>query len=273
MKARVMGAVGQVPSRTRAEQRRVAVAVGVAIAVLVGIEFRAFGEVQVGSRPVVFMVATTLAWCASIVGLLALLRSRGPLGPPTALLLGGAFSSLVFPFAMGLLGNVLYPATSVPVPGHPGLLCVELSLTWSTAPLVAWVFVRRATDPVHPVALGVAMGALAGCLAAVMVNLRCTYTDPSHVALGHVLPAAIQVGVGAMFGRVLLALRAQQSQWAAGAAVGGATAGWLALLITLSVQSSCPTHVDPHQLAVLMACIAVGASVGAALTGLRRVQP
>ena len=273
LKARVLGAVQREPSLTRQAQARLAAALVVGVGALVAAQFIAFGGVRLGGRPPAYAAATSLAWVAALGVLLRVLRSPSPLGPASRTLWAVTLGSLGVPYLVGLVGNGVYPATAVAVAGDPGLLCLELGLAWSTVPLTAAVFLRRGTDPVHPVALGAALGAVAGSLSGLLVNLTCVYTSPAHVALGHVLPAALQVAVGALLGKGVVATRASLAPARTGAALGGALGGWLMLVTKLSLDSSCPLDIPPRQLLWLAASVALGALVGGTSGSLRARAP
>ena len=271
LRARLLAQVHDEPSPTRDHQRRLGGLIILGVSVLVGLEFVVSGGVRLGTRPPGFVAGTSLAWLLGIVTLLIALRSRGPLGLPGAVLWALAFASLAFPFGVGVVLSGVYPTTAVPTPGHPGLLCLELSLAWSTAPLTAWVFVRRESDPVHPIAAGAAIGALAGCISGFLVNLTCTFADSRHLALGHLFPGLIQVGVGAMMGHLVLSIRDQRNPQRTWATLGAALGGWVAMMGNNSIQRECPTQIQPRQVVCLVLGLALGAIAGGWL-GARRVR-
>jgi hypothetical protein len=266
-KARLTAELAREPAPTRAALgQRTRVMQGL-VAVVLAIEFfsaPAHG-ILLGQRPVAWVVATSLAWVVSLAALLYGLRSRGSLGPPAIVLWGLALGSIALPYAVGLVGNLVYPATAIAVSGRPGFICLELSIAWSTLPLTAWVFVRQGSDPVHPVALGAAFGAVAACLSGLLVGLVCPFSDPAHIALGHVLPGLIEVGVGALMGQLLIAVRTQRAPRRTGAVLGAALGGWLTtLLVNLNIQRTvCPTYIEPQQVLWLALGLAGGGVVGA----------
>jgi hypothetical protein len=51
------------------------------------------------------------------------------------------------------------------------------------------------------------MGAVIGVWTAAILHLGCECTNPSHVALGHVLPVALLMGAGAYLGWRLIPAR------------------------------------------------------------------
>jgi hypothetical protein len=83
-----------------------------------------------------------------------------------------------------------------------------MSLLFGVVPLVTFLIARRGSDPVHPRSLGAALGAASGLWAATLVDLWCPVAYPSHVVLGHVLPALLLAGAGAALGARLLSLSA-----------------------------------------------------------------
>jgi hypothetical protein len=91
-----------------------------------------------------------------------------------------------------------------------GARCRDLTLAVSAVPLLALLFARRQTDPVHPAASGAALGAALGSLVGFAVDVQCGCAAIQHVLLGHVLPVAVIAGVGALSGNWLLAVRARR---------------------------------------------------------------
>ena len=77
---------------------------------------------------------------------------------------------------------------TVPWPGRPGFRCLGLSLAMAAPLLVAFVVIRRRSDPVHPGIAGAALGITAGVAAGTLVDLWCPIAYLPHVLLGHILP-------------------------------------------------------------------------------------
>ena len=290
IKARLLAAVQAQPSPTRAARRRMAGGIVALVAVALAIQF--FGVLffldkegfhpqpfaldfvvahSLGDRPVAFVALTTVAWCLAIAVLLWGMRSRDTLGPPSAVLWAVALGSLVLPFGVGLIGNVIWPITAVAKPSHPGFFCLHLSLALSTVPLTAWVFVRRESDPVHPVALGATVGALAAAISGLLVNLDCPYSDPTHILVGHIAPGFAQIAAGALMGKLVIAMRSQGAPLPIVPVLGGATGAWLASLYNVDVQRSCerPSGFEPNTVIWLAVGLALGVLIGLGVAALR----
>ncbi len=86
--------------------------------------------------------------------------------------------------------------------------CALLSVACAVGPLVAFFALRRRNDPVGPWQTGAALGAVAGAWAAVLHFPSCQCSSPLHIVLGHVLPVAVLVGLGALFGPRFIGVRA-----------------------------------------------------------------
>src|SRR5580704_14108086 len=100
LKARLLAEVESAPSPTRAAQQRLATALLSIVGAVVAAEFLSapHGSLNVGERPIPFVIATSTAWALSIVTLLLAIRSRPPLGPPRGVLVALAVGSLAFPY-------------------------------------------------------------------------------------------------------------------------------------------------------------------------------
>ncbi|MBS2030489.1 MAG: hypothetical protein JST54_21485 [Deltaproteobacteria bacterium] len=290
IKARLLAAVHAEPAPTRAARRRMAGSIVALVAVALAIQF--FGVLffldknglrpqplaldfvvahSLGDRPVAFVVLTTLAWGLAIAALLWGMRSRDTLGPPSVVLWAVAMGSLVFPFVVGLIGNAIWPTTAVAKPHHPGFFCLHLSLALSTVPLTAWVFVRRESDPVHPVALGATVGALGAAIAGLLVNLDCPFSDPAHILVGHIAPGFAQIAVGALMGKLVIAMRSQGAPLPIVPVLGGATGAWLASLYNVGLQRSCERSdgFEPSTVIWLPVGLALGVLIGLGVAALR----
>ena len=108
-----------------------------------------------------------------------------------------------------LLWCLRYPAMMSGSPNQPGFVCLVIALAMATAPLLAFMLLAKGSDPVHPRAMGAALGAAAGAWGALGIGLHCPYAFPAHVALGHVLPVLLLAGIGALAGGRLVGVRAQ----------------------------------------------------------------
>ena len=85
-----------------------------------------------------------------------------------------------------------------------GYRCLGLTLVMAATPLAAFLRFRRGVEPRRPSILGAAAGAACGAWAGVVVDLWCPLTAPAHALVGHALPLALLVGVGALLGRRML---------------------------------------------------------------------
>lgn len=217
LRSRVLGAARAAPAPTRSQTQRRAVlllvaafAASLAVFWLVGgVRLGGLNEGALTQRPSGLVLATGIgtAVLAFLVAWLAFARGRSALGRPRAVLGGVALASP----ALLLLWKV---AVSAQVPHmmdrwseRVGLRCLPLSLAIGVFPLVAFVLARRGSDPVHPVALGAALGAASGTLAASLVDLWCPVAYVPHLLLGHVLPLVLLTLAGALWGARSLAPR------------------------------------------------------------------
>ena len=210
LRSRVLGAARAEPAPTRPQtQRRAALLLLAAFATSLA-TFWLVGGVRIGGnnagtlteRPTTLVLATALgtALLAFLVAWIAFARGRSALGRPRVWLAGVALASP----ALLLLWKV---SVSAQVPHmmdrwseRVGLRCLPLSLAIGVFPLVAFVLARRGSDPVHPVALGAALGAASGTLAASLVDLWCPVAYLPHLLLGHVLPLVLLTLAGALWG-------------------------------------------------------------------------
>src|SRR5262249_11468330 len=104
--------------------------------------------------------------------------------------------------------NVFEPPPIATGPAHH-LKCFSATLLLALGPFAAFAFVRRGTDPVHPVATGAALGAAGGAWGSVLIDLHCPASAAEHIAFGHALPAVALALVGAAVGARLLGVRAR----------------------------------------------------------------
>lgn len=209
LRTRVLDATSKAPSPNRAEVRARAVRAWGFGAALSMIVFAAIG-ISIGTRPIAFIVVSALGWtvvaAAAIFGaygrgLSMLGRSRSLLGLVVALtgpaLLAWLFACLaVWPGAGIDPGNLLVHAA-----------CFAATMGLSVGPFAAMLFIRRGTDPVHPRIQGAALGAAAGSIGGVLIDVHCAVAHPTHVLLAHVLPALVLAAFGALFGARTLGIR------------------------------------------------------------------
>lgn len=193
------------PAPTRSVVRkRTALFLIVAFAISLAI-FWLLDGVRVTYRPTWLVEATAGGsfFLAFAVAWVSFGRGRSALGRPRILLTGVAMASPAL-----LLFWKIWVSSQVSDglnewPQRPGFKCLGLTLATGLGPLVAFVLARRGSDPVHPVALGAALGAASGTFAASLADLWCPVAYLPHMLLGHVLPLVTLTCAGALLGRYL----------------------------------------------------------------------
>lgn len=206
----VLDAVGAEPSPPRPVVRRRAwgwVALSVALA---GGVFLAYGGLREGGapRPALEIVATTLG--AALIagfGLWLTLGQRSMLSRSAGALVATAVGIPLALLAWKIAWSASFPGGLAPWPGRVGWPCLQISLLTAITPALALLLSRRASEPRHPRLLGAALGAVAGAFAWVVTDLWCPVGHVPHLLLGHVLPVALFIGVGALLGGACLAVR------------------------------------------------------------------
>jgi hypothetical protein len=174
--------------------------------------FFAFDGLHHGQgRPAWFYVASSLGWMAVAALSLWAAFGRGgsALGRSRPWLTAVVVGTPALLFAMMFAFAVLHPEVTHLHPERIGYRCLGLTLAGAVFPLLSLAFIRRGSDPVHPVATGAALGAACGAAAGVMVELWCPVAAPRHVAVGHILPIAIVSVFGALLGARVIAMRAR----------------------------------------------------------------
>jgi len=205
---RLLAELAQEDPPTRKEQRvRNALLLLSAIVVPLAIWWNA-GGVRIQSRPLWYVIGTTLGWVV-----VAGWAIWGSLSPGPSMLGRGRrwmqWTVVLAPSALFLwmlAWDFTDPNRLVPWPGRWGQKCLNQTMLLGAWPLVALVWMRRGSEPLHPGVRGAAIGAAVGCGAGVLVDLWCPITDPSHMLLGHILPLMILSAAGVVLGRWLLGM-------------------------------------------------------------------
>jgi hypothetical protein len=203
LKARILAAAHQTAAPIRRTVRtRVVLLLSVVALVIFG-AFHAEGGIHWSGRPPYFIIGTGIGWAviAFVASWLGARRGRSMVGRPSSLLWTAAVGTPVLLFVWSLLWNFLYPETFHVCADRIGLVCLDLTLTIASLPLLALVVWRSRGDPVHPGATGAALGAAMGAWAALTITLSCECTNPAHVLLGHVFPVVLLVAAGFAMGR------------------------------------------------------------------------
>jgi len=209
LRSRVLAAASREPAPVRAQlRRRHAILLGSAL-VVPTLWFLAFGGLRQAGRPseLVVETAAVAALIAIVAAMAGLSRGRSMLGRPGSLLFAAALLTPALLFAGKVLVSSRYPSFMMEQPHRPGLRCLGLSCLMAAWPLVAFVLIRRGSDPTNPHLTGAAMGAAAGAGVWVLVDLWCPVAYVPHLLLGHVLPVMLTTAVGTLLGHRLIALR------------------------------------------------------------------
>jgi hypothetical protein len=209
----VLAAARAEPSPTmQATRTRVAVALVAAAVVSLG-EIAALGGLHPRREaPVVFATAAGVFAVALAATWLALGRGRSMVGRSRAALVGVAVAA---PLAF-LVWSTLAPALGaggVHLMNSDGALqhgfCFAFATLYAFAPFVIALVIRRGSDPVHPRALGAALGAAAGVWGGLLIDVHCSSDAFVHLTLGHVAPIALLIAIGAALGARVLGVRGQ----------------------------------------------------------------
>jgi hypothetical protein len=210
LKARILASARATPSSRRPASQVYAWLVLPSSIIVGAVLFFAFDGLHHGQgRPSWFYVASSVGWLAvaTLSVWAAFGRGGSALGRPRPWLTAVAIGTPALLFAMMFGFAFVHPEVTLLHSERLGLKCLGLTLAGAVFPMLSLVFLRRGSDPVHPVATGAALGAACGAAAGVMVELWCPVAAPRHVAVGHILPIAIVSVVGALMGARVIAMR------------------------------------------------------------------
>jgi hypothetical protein len=212
LKRRVMDSVQRVPSpsRSRVRQEVWLVALGT-VAVALGLFLAYDGVTHAAGRPLWFLLTSLATWAA-----IATAATRGAWhkgasfsGRSVAWLVAIAVGTPLLLQAAAVGFTWFRPELATLHAERVGLKCFALTMAAATCPLVGLSFVRRSSDPMHPIAGGAALGVASGACAGLMVILWCPVAAPVHMAIGHVLPIVALAMIGSVLGHHVIALRAR----------------------------------------------------------------
>jgi hypothetical protein len=219
LRARVLDAARREPAPSRPSglrRRGVTLVVGFAFAVASTVACAVLlGPPAIAPRPLGYFALVAVAWAAIalVASWVAVGRGRSMLGRPIAQRAAIAMVTPIALIAVATAGSALWPQT---IDGNSSLLahviCGALTLLFALGPLVAFAVVNRRTDPIAPSLTGAALGAAAGAWGALGIELFCTRATPVHIFLGHVVPVAVLVAVGAFVGQRLLGVVAVRTR-------------------------------------------------------------
>jgi len=211
LRERVLAAAQSHPAPTRAAGRkRNTVVIALGFALPVAISAWAGGP---GTRlPIGYTVLLGASWL--LVSLVATWEAVGRggsmLGRPAVV---RAVVAGVTPVALLVTASVaalLWPATlAIPAGLEEHVVCVVFTILFALGPLVAFVVVRRQSDPVAPTLTGAALGAASGAWGALAIELHCAHASAFHIVVGHVLPVVFLTAVGALVGSRVIGMRAR----------------------------------------------------------------
>lgn len=217
LRARVLAASRREPVEPAAAgQRRqwTVIARGFAVASAICILAAIHGSEAKTPRPLGCTLSLELLWGALAVAATwaGVNRGRSMLGQPKSLRFSVATLTPAAMLAAWLPVAFAWPQTlQDPASLHAHLICIVMTMTLAAGPLVAFIYLRRASDPVSPRLTGAALGAAAGAWGDAAHVLICGYTAPTHILIGHILPVALLTGVGWVLGDRVVALRATRS--------------------------------------------------------------
>lgn len=177
-----------------------------AVILFYGLSYLALGGVHLdGDRPTPFLILTTvgIALCAAaaIWGVTGNRKSMN--GPPLPFLVALVFGVPLLQLGWVVLGNELYPHAQTSCGGRAGNVCLDLSLTLGSIPLLLLALVRRHSNAAHPIWAGAALGTAIGASVAILLHLSCECTGFTHVLRGHFLPVVLLSLTGAWAGHRL----------------------------------------------------------------------
>jgi len=208
LRARILAQTRSEPSPTvKARRRRVAVvsAIGIATSLVISI---ALGVPR--SRPALPLAVLCVGgglWAVAAT-LIAARRGRSMLGRPRSVLAVVAIAAPLGVFLCAVTAQSL--GGVVPAVGGTALqhgVCFVVTLLFALGPFAAIAYARRGTDPVHPRALGAAIGGAAGAWGGALIDVHCTLVTMEHLALGHVAPIALLAAAGALVGARVFGIR------------------------------------------------------------------
>jgi hypothetical protein len=194
LRDRILAAAHAEPSPTRPVYlRRVALVVGLSLACSL-LLFFGVGGIQLGDRPAAYVAALGLGWGLLAGALLAatLGRKASPLGPRPELL---AAVTILAPTLLGMLvflGKWIWPQTvECDGPNNHDGRCFFFAVAFALPPLAAWIWSRRGRIVEHVPLHAAAFGSVTGSFGALLITLRCTFANLSHLFLGHVFPVIV----------------------------------------------------------------------------------
>ncbi len=214
LRARVLDATRREPAAPAATGRQTqwrVIGRGFAVLSAICILAAIHGSEAKTPRPLGCILSLELLWATLAVAATwaGVNRGRSMLGRSRALRVGVAALTPAAMLAAWLPVAFAWPQTLQDTSGlRAHVICIVMTISLAAGPLLAFVYMRRASDPVSPRLTGAALGAAAGAWGDVAHVLICGYTAPAHILIGHILPIALLTGVGVVLGDRVVALRA-----------------------------------------------------------------
>lgn len=197
----------RVPSRRQHRSRSAAV---ILASVMPIVAMTAMRGVHTGGRPLGYVALLATGWTALAVLATAFVFSAdSALGRPRPALAAVASGLPLALVAISAAANLAFPETlhGMEASAATNMMCTVMALVLSVLPVAALLYVFRRSDPVRPVALGAALGAVAASWSGAVLATQCPLTSPLHVVLAHVAPIALTAVVASLVGSRVLGLR------------------------------------------------------------------
>lgn len=209
LRDQVLASARAQPSPSRAGHRRSDALILALGAIAVVAVFMGWGGVVLGKRSWVELTVAASGWAllALVATISCVSRGGSMLGRPTRVLLLIALltAPVIYSWASGCTAT--FASFGEPAPWKANVGCFLATLSLAAAPFVTFGFLRRKSDPVHPRALGAALGASAGAWGGALIDLHCSMTHWLHVGFAHVAPLVVFAALGAALGRRAFGVR------------------------------------------------------------------
>jgi hypothetical protein len=205
LKARILASTRQIPSRTRAEGRRVvASVVAVSVAAGVAILESAGGFTHSRDRPLSLTLRLAAGWVLASAALTAVIRKEARLFVRSADVLVAL--SVATPLVLaGWMAR--FHGAYQDVPWAEDWICFVATIGLSLPSFAALAWARSGCEPHHPAILGAALATATAAWATVLLLPWCPATSPAHAIAGHASAVALMGLVGAATGSSVLGLR------------------------------------------------------------------
>jgi hypothetical protein len=213
LRAQVLTAARREPVAARREgaRRRAGVVLrGFGVAAAIAIAAGIHGCEERTPRPLGCILSLELLWLSLAVAATwaGVNRGRSMLGRPRTWRVAVATLTPAAMLAAWLPVAFAWPQTLIDTSGlRVHLICIAMTMALAAGPLIAFTWLRRASDPLSPRLTGAALGAAAGAWGDAAHVPICGYTAPAHVVIGHILPVVLLAFVGAVIGDRVVALR------------------------------------------------------------------